>query len=95
MRETTVNEGLIRGLVNDANARNKFNFLRHAHKALTPTRRSCCGRRARSALNIRAVKMTVLGMAGSELQKLKDHLGVDTLVFFLPGKDGATTRLER
>jgi hypothetical protein len=95
MRTATVNEGLIRGLVNDPGARSKFGFLRNAHRMLTPQKKSCCGRRARSSLNVRVVKTTILGMANSELQKFKDHLGVDKLVFFMPGKDGGSAKIER
>lgn len=95
MNEAVVNEGLIRGLVNDGRARSKFRFLALAHKRLSPSKRSCCGRAARSSLNIRAVKLTVLGMSNSELQKLKDHVGVQKFVFFMPDKNGATVRVER
>lgn len=95
MKEAVVNESLLHALVNDARAREKFGFLRQAHKLLTPTSRSCCGRRARSALNMRVLKTTVLGMAQSELQKLKDHLGVTTLIFFMPDQKGGTSKLSR
>lgn len=95
MSTATVNEGLIRGLVNDARARSKFGFLRNAHKMLQPSRRSCCGRRARSSLNIRMVKTTILGLSKVELAKLKKHLGVDKMVFFMPDRGGGTAKIER
>lgn len=95
MREAIVNEGMIISLVNSPQARTKFPFLQHAHRMITPSNRSCCGKRSRTALNVRAVKTTILGMAESELRKLKAHLGVDTLVFFMGDNGGATTRLTR
>ena len=91
----TVNEGLIRGLVNDAGARAKFSFLRNAHRMLSPKKTSCCGKRARASLNVRVVKTTMLGMSTTELDKLKSHLGVQKLVFFMPDNRGATAKIER
>ena len=95
MSSATVNEGLIRGLVGDARARAKFGFLQTAHRMLNAPKRGCCGKRARSSVNIRAVKITIFGMSATELKRLKTHLGVDTLVFFLPSNGAAFTRRER
>lgn len=95
MSHAVVNEGLIRALVGSTAARAKFPFLRHAYRMLTPRRSGCCGRTARSSLNIRAIKTTIFGMASTELQKLKDHLGVDKLVFYVPAEGGGTAHLER
>lgn len=95
MRTATVNEGLVRGLVNDIGARNKFPFLKNAYKLLNPSKKSCCGRVARASLNVKTVKNTILGMPESELKKLKAHLGVEKLVFFTPKVGGGTTKTER
>lgn len=90
-----VNEGVIRGLVNDPKAREKFSFIKHAHRLLKPTKRTCCGRRARSALNTRTVKTTILGMEEKELARLKQHLGAEKLVFYMTSRTGGITHLER
>lgn len=94
-RSVIVNEGVIRGLVNDPKAREKFAFIRNAHRLLKPTKRTCCGKRARSSLNIRTVKTTILGMEEKELSKLKEHLGADKLAFYIPNRLGGITHLER
>lgn len=95
MHEVIVNENLIFALINDSSARAKFSFLRQAQNMLLPKNKGCCGKRARSALNVRVVKTTILGMADSELQKLKQHLGATKLVFFMPSNGGTTAKIER
>ena len=93
MSEAIINEGMLQALIMNPHAQSEFPFLRTMALRMTP-RRTCCGKVARAALNLKSVKLTMMSMDGAPLVKLKKFLGVDKLVFFIQNTQGMT-RLER
>jgi hypothetical protein len=90
-----VTEQLLSGLLTDKAAQSKFPFLRNAAVRMNVGRDSCCGRKARRTTDLQMLKLTLFGMATQELQRLKQHLGADKLVFTLVNHSGAYTQHER
>jgi hypothetical protein len=91
-----VTEQLIGGLMGNKGAQDLFPFLRHAAARLETRRGGCCGgRTARRSTDLQMIKLTMFGMATAELQKLKQFLNADKLVFTLIDRGGKCTQHER
>jgi len=91
-----VTEQLINGLLADKAMQSAFPFIKHAAQRLETRKGGCCGgRTARRSTDLQMVKLTLFGMAPAELQKLKQRLGADKLVFTLVDRGGACTQHER
>ena len=95
MSEAVVNEQLLYALMNNKQAQDTFPFLRFMARQARPERRSCCGRQARAHINLRSLKLSLMGMSTVDIAKMKRFLGVEKLVFYVPGREGGTAKLEK
>jgi len=90
----TVDRGLIESIMTNEAILRELPALR-VFKNTHMKKSACCGRGQSSrvsAISIRQVKTSLLGLPSSKAAKLKKLLGTDELVFHLPGKNGAVTK---
>lgn len=95
MSEAIVNEQLLHSLLNNRQAQEAFPFLRFMARRAQPERRSCCGKQARAHVNLRGLKLSLMGMSVADIAKMKKFLGVEKLVFYVQGKEGGSAKLEK
>ena len=95
MTAAVVNEQLLYSLLNNRQAQETFPFLRFMARQARPERRSCCGRQARAHINLRGLKLSLMGMSVTDIAKMKKFLGVEKLVFYVQGQAGAADKIEK
>lgn len=94
MKEAIINEQTVQGLMGNSRILSEFPFIATMAKRANNRPQSCCGRAPRAHVNLQAIKLSIFGMGQADQTRLKGLLGVDKLVFYLPGQ-GGVVRVDR
>ena len=87
-RFLNVDEHLLTGLIANTALHDEFPVFKQADLKIKNTRTCCGNRHSHHSVDMKALKEKVKMIGPVKMKRLKEVLGVDTLVFFSIGPNG-------